>query len=163
MNAREAIRNSINGIQFIVTHYLDDLTDSELFVRPVPGANHIAWQLGHLIHSEHMMVETAFPGSMPPLPAGFSEKYTPETAMLDEPSAFHTKAEYLRLHAEQRAATLMKLEQLTDGDLDQPAPEAFRSYLNNIGDLFSIQGNHALMHAGQWAVVRRKLGRKPLF
>jgi hypothetical protein len=32
-----------------------------------------------------------------------------------------------------------------------------------VGDVFSMQGGHLLMHAGQWAVVRRKLGRKPLF
>ena len=59
--------------------------------------------------------------------------------------------------------TLAKLAALTDADLDQPAPEAYRHFMRNIGDLFTIQGSHAMMHAGQWAVVRRKLGRPPLF
>jgi len=32
-----------------------------------------------------------------------------------------------------------------------------------IGAMFSMHGTHYVMHAGQWAVVRRQLGRKPLF
>jgi hypothetical protein len=163
MNAREAIRSSMNMSDMICNGYLEDMTDAELLVRPVPGANHIAWQLGHLINSEHSMLETAFPGSMPALPAGFAEKYKPETSTIDDPKAFHTKAEYLKLRAEQRAATLKTLEKLSDADLDKPSPEAFRSYAPNFGDLFGLHGSHGLMHAGQWAVVRRKLGRKPLF
>ena len=63
----------------------------------------------------------------------------------------------------QREAALKKLAEVSDADLDKPAPEEFKDYLKNIGDLFSIQGSHLLMHAGQWAIVRRKLGRKPMF
>src|SRR5687767_156982 len=106
MNAREAIRNVIRSTDFIVKAYLDDLSDAELLVRPVPGANHIAWQLGHLIASEHEMIEATHPGSMSPLPPGFKEKYTAETSKLDDPKAFHTKGEYLKLMDEQRAGTL---------------------------------------------------------
>ncbi len=163
MNARQAIRSTLERVDFICKSYLEDLTDADLLVRPVPDANHIAWQLGHLIASEHRMVEAALPGAMPPLPAGFAERYTAETAKLDEPSAFYTKAEYLRLFSEQRAATLAALDRLTDADLDRPAPEAYRSFLNSLGELLMMQGLHVLMHAGQWAVVRRKLGRRPLF
>lgn len=163
MNAREAIRSSIEMANFIASGYLEDLSDSDLLVRPVPGANHIAWQLGHLIGSTQQMFDLALPGTLPPLPAGFQEKYTKETAAGDDPAAFHKKAEYQQVMGAQREAALAKLARLTDADLDKPAPEEFKDYLKNIGDLFSIQGSHLLMHAGQWAVVRRKLGRKPLF
>ena len=40
-----------------------DLSDADLLVRPAPSANHIAWQLGHLIASERNLVEAAAPGS----------------------------------------------------------------------------------------------------
>lgn len=163
MNAQQAIRASIEMANFVATNYLQDLSDADLLVRPVPGANHIAWQLGHLIGSSQKMFDTAFPGTMPPLPEGFAEKHTPETADVDDPAVFLKKDEYLELMTRQREAVLKKLESVSEADLDQPAPEAFRSYLNNIGDLFGIQGSHLLMHAGQWAVIRRKLGRKPLF
>lgn len=163
MHARDAIRNAIQSAQMIVTAYLEDLSDADILVRPVPGANHIAWQMGHLIKSEHDMVEMACPGSMPALPAGFEAKYTPETSTLDDPAAFHGKAELQRLWNAQREGTLAALEKQSDTDLDKPAPEPFRSFVNSLGDLFGIQAGHAMMHAGQWAVVRRKLGRKPLF
>ena len=163
MDARQAIRSSVEMANFIASGYLQDLSDGDLLVRPVPGANHIAWQLGHLISSTQQMFDLALPGTLAPLPAGFMEKYAKETAASDDPAAFHKKAEYLAIMGAQREAMLKKLASLSDADLDKPAPEQFKDYLKNLGDLFSMQGSHLLMHAGQWAVVRRKLGRKPLF
>ena len=163
MNSREAIRLNIDMSNMICQSYLGDLTDAELLVRPVPGANHTAWQLGHLLVSEHEMVERAFPGSMPALPAGFKEKYTPENSKLDSPGAFHPKSVYMSVYEQQRAGTLKALEKLSDADLDKPGPEKFKDFLKTVGELFSMQGTHWMMHAGQWAVTRRKLGRKPLF
>jgi hypothetical protein len=160
MNARDVIRNTIETSQQLAQSYLEDLTDADLLVRPVPGANHIAWQLGHLIHAEHELVTAACPGTMPALPAGFSEKYTAETSNLDDAKAFHTKSEYLKLWNEQRAATLKALDSLSETDLDKPAPV---QWVKTVGALFNMMGGHPLMHVGQWAVVRRKLGRKPLF
>ena len=55
---------------------------------------------------------------MPPLPAGFAEKYTKETSKLDDPKAFATKAELLEIHAKQRAAVLAALDKTTDAELD---------------------------------------------
>ncbi|MBS0262574.1 MAG: DinB family protein, partial [Planctomycetes bacterium] len=113
MNSRNAIQLSIDCANMICQAYLSDLTDADLLVRPVPGINHIAWQLGHLIVSEHDMLEAAFPGSMPALPAGFAEKYTKESSRLDSASAFHTKDVYLKVAAEQREGTLKKLSSLS--------------------------------------------------
>ena len=49
----------------IVQAYLEGIPDAQLMERPVPTANHIAWQLGHLIAGEHNLVEIAIPGAMP--------------------------------------------------------------------------------------------------
>lgn len=143
--------------------YLNDLSDADLLVRPVPGTNHIAWQLGHLIAAENGMVEETCPGSMPPLPADFRDKHSPATASSDDRQAFLSKNEYLRLFKQQREATLKALDTLSDTDLDRPAPDRFRQYIDSAGGVFTMQASHWLMHAGQWAVVRRTLGRPPLF
>jgi hypothetical protein len=58
---------------YLANSYLDDLTDADLLVRPIPGTNHIAWQLGHAIQAEHEMLQGVSPGAMPKLPAGFKE------------------------------------------------------------------------------------------
>jgi hypothetical protein len=163
MNAKEALESCLAFGDKVAGAYLADLTDGDLLIRPVPGTNHIAWQLGHLIGAEHDLIEMVAPGSMPKLPEGFKEKHSKQTAELDDPKAFCTKAEYLKLLKEQRTGTLAALAKMSEAALSQPAPEALRTHLKTVGDVFSMQGGHVLMHAGQWAVVRRKLGRKPLF
>ena len=163
MDARDALKLSINMGQMITTSYLDDLTDEEMFHRPCQGCNHINWQLGHLIASEHQMLEGVCPGSMPALPNGFSEKYTKETAMSDDAAQFENKETLVKAYQEQRAATLTALEKLSSDDLAKEAPEQMRAYAPNVAAVFEMQGSHYLMHAGQWAVIRRQLGRPPLF
>src|SRR5262249_35875334 len=115
------------------------------------------------LSSEHQMIEGIFPGLMPPLPSGFADKYKKETAKLDSPEAFHPKSVYTSVFEQQRAGTLKALDKLTDADLDKASPEQFKDYAPTSGDLMVLQGVHWLMHAGQWAIVRRKLGKQPLF
>ncbi len=160
MNARDAIKLGIDMSQFIALGYVEDLNDRELLHRPCPGANHINWQLGHLIVSEREMTEKVAPKSMPALPAGFAERYTKDTAGSDDPKQFCTKDELLRVFREQRAGTLAALERQTDASFDGPSG---LEYAPTLGALYSMHGSHWLMHAGQWAVIRRQLGRKPLF
>ena len=52
---------------------------------------------------------------------------------------------------------------MSDADFDQPGPEPMRAYCPTVGSVFTLQGTHWMMHAGQWAIVRRKLGKPPLF
>ena len=163
MNACEALRASMDAPTMIVNSYLGDLSDADLLVRPVEGANHIAWQLGHLISTENKMIDAVCPGSMPPLPEGFAEKHTTETAGSDDASDFLTKDEYTQLAAEQRSAMLAALESLSDDDLSGAAPESTPEFVPTVGAVFSMMPTHWVMHAGQWAVIRRKLGRPPLF
>jgi hypothetical protein len=160
MNAREAIRLSLDTGHMVFSAYLEGLSDADLMRRASPGINHINWQVGHLIVAEHQMVGQACPGTMPALPAGFAEKYSKETAGSDNASQFCSKTELLKVAAEQRAATLAALANLADADLDK---QTGIPYAPTVGSLFSLQGSHALMHAGQWAVVRRQLGHPPLF
>lgn len=163
MNAREAIKLSIDSGKMITLEYLADLSDEDMLQRPHPECNHIKWQVGHLISSEHQMISGVCPGSMPALPEGFADRYTKETAASDDPAAFDSKADLRQLLEEQRAATLEALSGLSDDDLSRPAPEEMQAYAPTVGDVFSLQGGHWVMHAGQWAVIRRQLGRPPLF
>ena len=160
MNSRQALKLAIDAGDMISLPYLEDLTDKEMLHRPCAGCNHVNWQVGHLIVSEYEMMNKAIPGSLPPLPSGFAEKYTKDTSNSDDPNAFAKKDELLKIHKQQRAATLAALERVTDQQLDGPSGFDF---VPTVGGVFSMQGSHWLMHAGQWAVIRRQLGRKPLF
>ncbi len=161
MTATDVIKNTIAMCHEVLTAYVGDLSDAELLVRSVPQANHIAWQLGHLVASEQdMLTKAGF--EMPKLPDGFVESHTPETSKSDTAAKFRKKDEYLRLMEQQRAATLAALDALPDASLDKPAPESMREYAPTIGAVFNMIGLHEMMHAAQFVPVRRKLGKPVL-
>src|SRR5437764_3269465 len=117
MNGPQAIQAALKSSQFLLPMYLGDLSDADLLVRPAPGANHLAWQLGHLITSEPHLVKDALPGAKyPQLPKGFAEQHAKETAAVDPPRGFYPKAQYLELYAATRGATLAAVGKLTEAD-----------------------------------------------
>ena len=163
MLAKDVAKKALSSTHDLLKMYLADLSDKDILARPVPSANHIAWQLGHLITSEHEFVEGLCPGLAPPLPAGFAAKHKKETAESDNPKDFCTKDEYLKLYDQMRAASLKMVDTVSESDYDKPAPEKFRSYCPTVASVLLMAPSHWLMHVGQWAVVRRKLGKPPLF
>lgn len=163
MNATEAIKAASVVPGFLWKAYIEDLTDEEMLVRPVEGANHIKWQMGHVITSQKGLVDAVCPGKMPELPEGFAEKYSKETAGSDDPASFDSKADLIRLAEESNAAAMKILEGLSDEDLEKPMPEHFQRFGPTVAHLFTMLPAHWTMHAGQWAVIRRKLGKPPLF
>jgi hypothetical protein len=160
MNAQEAIKLCIDSGDMITKMYLEDLTDAEMLKRPAPNCNHINWQVGHLIASENGLISSVKPGAMPELPAGFADRYKSENATSDDPAKFCTKAQLMAEYKRQREATLAALAKTTDAELAQASKF---EWAPTVASIYSMQGSHWLMHAGQWAVVRRQLGRKPLF
>src|SRR5947209_63430 len=162
MNAIGAIRQGLKMSKDVLHMYLKDLSDADLLIRPVPGANHIAWQLGHLIAAEPFLMRTELPDAKyPELPPGFAEKHTKETSKLD--TGFQTKAEYVDLSKKMRAATLALLDGVSDSDLERAGTGRMAKFCPRLADLFLLVSNHTLMHAGQFTVVRRKLGKPVLF
>lgn len=164
MNATDAIKTALAATQNLMSMYLSDLSDADLLVRPVPGANHAAWQLGHMISSEPMLVRMALPDAVyPELPAGFAEQHKPDKAGAESPQGFGGKADYLSLFNKVREATLANLAKLSDADLDRPTSGHMAKFAPTLGAMLVLVSNHTLMHAGQFTVVRRKLGKPVLF
>ncbi len=159
MNTRDALRICIDTANMICGSYLDDLSNSDFMVRPHAQCNHINWQVGHLIASEHQMMSSVPGHAMPALPPGMREMYGKETQGCDDASKFLSKEQLMAIAKEQRAGTLKILESLSDSDLDQPTGI---SYAPTVGSLLSMQGSHWMMHAGQWVIVRRQLGKPVL-
>ncbi len=159
MDAKDAIRSAMDISMFVLNSYLGDLSDEDLMRRPGPGCNHLAWQLGHLISSEAGLLSQINDGNGPELPPGFKEKHSKDTCGNDDPAAFCTKNEYLQTYQAVRNATLKVLEETPAAALDAPSPEMFRKMFPKVGDIFNLIGTHPLMHAGQFVVVRRELGK----
>jgi hypothetical protein len=162
MDTRQAIITSLTQADIIVNAYLEDLKPQELLARALPGCNHIAWQLGHLIYSEWYLLDKVAPGKMGALPAGFEERHQKNTASRDDASGFLSKEEYVRVARDVRKRTLGVVETLSAADLDR-AVTGVPPFVKTAGETLLFIGAHWIMHAGQWAVIRRKLGRPPLF
>ncbi|HEX5103104.1 MAG TPA: DinB family protein [Pirellulaceae bacterium] len=162
MDARQAILANLASADFTVDGYLADIQPAEMLARAVPGSNHLAWQIGHLIQSERYLAERCQPGSICPLPAGFEARHKKETAGSDNPADFLSKEEYQRIRGQVRADVSKLIESLKPEDLDKPVDKV-PPFLKTVGQTLLFLGPHWLMHAGQWAVIRRKLGRPPLF
>lgn len=158
MSAKDVIRASLETSRLIVDSYLDGLTDTDILVRAVPGMNHIAWQLGHLIESEREMVELVKPGSAPALPEGFAEAHSKETTTNDDPTKFQSLDEYKALWKAQRDATDAILDATPESDYSRTDP-SFPPYASSVGALLLMTANHPLMHAGQFVAVRRLLNK----
>ncbi len=164
MTGKDAIKTALKGTQHLLNWYLSDLSDADLQVRPCPSANHVAWQLGHLIGAEVGYFGKMIPGAQyPELPAGFSEKHSKETSRSDTPSAFLKKEEYVNLFNRAREATIAAVDRMTDADLDRPTSGDMAKFAPTLGALLLLEANHTMMHVGQFTPIRRKLGKPVLF
>jgi hypothetical protein len=165
LNGIEVIKASLAGTQFMLKWFIDDLSDADLLVRPVPNANHAAWQIGNVIGGDiHLLKDQEIPGAVfPELPDGFMDQHGPKGAKEESPEGFLTKAEYLDLLDKVRGATIASLDQLTDTDLDRPTIGKMADFAPTLGRLYLAVSDHTMMHAGQFSVIRRCLGKPVLF
>src|ERR1700722_19084260 len=159
MGPRDLLKSLVKSNDGMINTYLNDLSDADLFVRPTPNANHIAWQLGHLINSEQSLFKYVPGASVIELPAGWGEKYSGEASRSEATTGYLTKAQYLEWYKKSRDNVVKTIDGLSDKDLDTPTQGRMAQFFPTIGEVLILVANHPLMHAGQIVVVRRKLGK----
>jgi uncharacterized damage-inducible protein DinB len=160
MQAKDVIKIALKSTQDNLQTYLGDLSDKDLTVRPVPNANHIAWQLAHLIMAEKFLLASELPGTAyPDPPAAIATLGNERTGKVDPPEGYLSKAQYLEWFNKMRAATIAAVDKLTDADLDKPVKNEMAKYAPKLGDLLILTATHTLMHGGQFTVVRRALNK----
>jgi hypothetical protein len=162
MNTNETFTGLLSRNLELLKMSLKDLSDADMLVRPAPGANHAAWQLGHLAAAEARMVAAA-KGVAPELPAGFAERFKKDTATSDDAGAFPKKQELIDAFAKARAASIEWAKTLTAEQMDKDAPESIRAFCPKVGHMPGMLAEHTAMHLGQFQVLRRKLGKPVLF
>jgi hypothetical protein len=85
MTMQEFFESNLKGSLDMLKMHIADLSDADLMARPVPNANHANWQIGHMLVGEvHLTQKAGAPGVE--LPAGFAERYSKETAKVDDPA-----------------------------------------------------------------------------
>lgn len=158
MNTHQAFYSNMDMTDFVMKSYLKDLSDADLMVRPGPGCNHLAWQLGHLINSEQGLLNAIIPNSGLTMPEGFADKHGKNQTGNNDPKCFCTKEEYISLYKKSRENMKAAIGKLSDADFDKPSPKGWEMF-PTVGVMVNLIASHAMMHAGQFAVVRRQLGK----
>ena len=93
------------------------------------------------------------------LPAGWAAQYSKEASHKDPASGYLTKAQYLDLYTNARANSLKNLDSYPEANLDKRTEGSMAEFAPTLGAMFALVANHPMMHLGQFAVVRRKLGK----
>lgn len=143
--------------------HMGDFSEVEWMTRPVPAANHTAWQMTHLAQFDAMVAGVLSPGAKVSVPASFEQAQGKEAAKSDDPKKFPTKAEVLKVMDEANAIQVAALKKMSDADFAKPSPEQCQGFAPTVGHLVLLLPSHAAMHLGQIQVIRRKLGRPVMF
>jgi uncharacterized damage-inducible protein DinB len=162
MNAKEALTLSLSSTRDVLKMYLADLSDADLQKPPTPGANNIAWQLGHLITSEASLMSVLPGATYPELPAAL-KSHAAKMGAAAPAGGYLTKAEYVDWFTKVRDASIANVDRLSEADFDQRNTNAMAPLAPTLGALIILVANHTLMHGGQFTVVRRALGKPVLF
>ena len=163
MGLVDLIANNQKGAFEMLKWHLSDFTDADLLVRPVPAANHAAWQVGHLATLDAMLCGLFVPSVTIDLPANADKTYGKEGASSDDASRFLKKDAVLALLGQGNGALVDWMRTLTEADLARPAPEKLSGWVKTVGELVMQLPSHTAMHVGQIQVIRRKLGKPILF
>jgi hypothetical protein len=147
----------------VVEMTLADFTGDELMVRPVPGANHALWQLGHLVATTAYFASLVPGVKVPAIPAEWGERFGKKGQGVEDPKAFAGKGELLAAFKGIVDALAEGVRKLSPEDLDRPTPESLKGFAPTVGHLVGILAPHWTMHVGQFQVIRRKFGKPVLF
>ena len=143
---------------------LADFSDADMLVRPVEGANHALWMLGHLCVSEAFMLSAARAEYANLLPPGFAEHFPQTKDRVNDVTAPLPKVEVLAVYEKVRRTTIAAVRGLSDADLLRTVPSPFaKGSTTTIGFLLNMPSLHSTLHLGQIQVIRRKLGKPWLF
>ena len=132
---------------------IDDLTPAEWLKRPVDGANHAAWIVGHLIVVER----NALKFLSLPQPALPTDDFAARHGKGSTPTDDAGDVSKLRpLFDEQRAAITAAIKTLPAEGFDRPTDHPM---FKTVGQFLTLVPGHAMLHIGHLSTIRRSLGK----
>jgi hypothetical protein len=145
--------------------FLDDLAGDEWYWHPAEFTTHIAWQVGHLAVAQYNMCMRRLRGRTNDDEAlisdGFIELYQFGSSPVADPEKNAPRAEICRVFEAVHRQALDELPRWTTADLDVPLEQPHPLFKTKF-DAVAWCPHHEFIHAGQIALLRRLMGKKPL-
>ena len=161
MSQRDLLLSVFKRGAGMLPRHLADFSDEDMLARPVPGANHVAWQLAHVAHFTGKLL-TSLGLHVPQLSKVLADGGR-DVAHIDDPEHFPTKAEFLEFFDAAYRAIIDLIEMMSDEQLSAPMPGGNPAAPQSLAFHLLMQPMHMTMHIGQIQVIRRALKKPVLF
>lgn len=160
-NVAEAMSYSLKKSHLMMHRFIDDLKPHEFEHQPHPGANCVAWILGHLTLVDRRQLTWLGVTDLPPLPDGFEERFKTTRTTAGEQKGYGDPAELVGLFDAHRQRLIECLPTVDPARFTQP-PSFQTPMFADCGEATLFMGLHVAMHAGQISLIRRSLGYPPV-
>ncbi len=163
MSRIEFAIDQISGSRFYTSSLISDADDSDWFRQPFPDANHIAWQVGHIIVAEYGLTLEALRGRRREDSEWFPKPYRRLFGRTSKPEsdaeAYPSPAELKQVLGRVHEHVVAELRTVEDGLLDEP-PEWNHPLCPTKLEALHFCARHEMVHAGQIGMLRRMLGKE---
>jgi uncharacterized damage-inducible protein DinB len=156
----ESLAFGLSSSGMMLTRYVADLTAEEFHHRPSPNANCAAWTVGHLAMTDRNGLKR-LGAPLPELPEGFEKRFSRDEGC-PQAQEFGDVKQIVAVFEDHRKRLIEAVKKATQQQLDEKMPKPI-AMATTIGEALSFLGVHTAMHAGQIVMIRRSLGRPPLF
>ena len=156
----DTIAQALTQSAMLLNRYTADLTPQEYLHRPTPKANCVAWTIGHLILSDRGVLKRLNVADLPALPDGFEKRFSRDEGC-PQANEFGDVSLLLPLFNQHRQRLIDTIKRTTPQELNAPLEKPHPMFAN-AGEMALFMAAHAAMHAGQFTIIRRSLGRPPL-
>jgi uncharacterized damage-inducible protein DinB len=133
---------------------------------PHEGVSHIAWQVGHLAFAEYSLALKRVRGKRAEdpqlLPPAFVEKFGRASSPDPDPQGYPSMAEIRRVFDALHQQVLNELSALDDAIVNEPVTDPHPRFSTKGGAIVWC-AEHEMLHAGQIGLLRRLLGKPPLW
>lgn len=162
----EPALDRIRRCRAITKSFLEGLTPDEWFWQPGPGMNHVAWHVGHLAFAQYFLclkrVRDRTEADESLISTDFLKRYKRDSTPSPDPGENFTVEEILRTFNGVYEVSLKELAERTDKELEVPTSPPHPMFTSKLGAI-EWCSLHELMHCGQIVLLRRLMGKAPVW
>ena len=166
MSRIDGLIGQIQKARRYTTGLLDATPGDDWFRMPAEGVSHVAWQVGHLALSEYRLGLHRLRGALPEdetlISSGFLARFGRASIPDPDPSSYPPAGEIRAVFDRVHDRVMAELAGLDDARLDEPILVP-HSLFTRKGDALAWCPQHEMIHAGQIGLLRRLIGRPPIW